>query len=71
MGDSVEEAIAMATDCLRLLCEVYEEDGRPLPEPWDLEKARAHTDALLAELAEMGFVPDGEVSYHSVPAIGS
>ena len=66
--DCLEEAVDMATDCLRLLVDVYGKEGRPLPEPCELERAKAHTEALLAEMV---FVPDCAVSYHSVPAIGS
>ena len=70
-GDCLEEAVDMATDCLRLLVDVYGKEGRPLPEPCELERAKAHTEALLAGLAKVGFVPDCAVSYHSVPTIGS
>ncbi|OUO53133.1 hypothetical protein B5F76_06180 [Desulfovibrio sp. An276] len=42
-GDCLEEAVDMATDCLRLLVDVYGKEGRPLPEPCDLARAKAHT----------------------------
>ena len=42
-GDSLEEAVDMATDCLRLLVDVYGKEGRPLPEPCDLARAKTHT----------------------------
>ena len=67
-GDSVEEAIYMATDCLCMLCEIYEEEGRALPEPCDLETAKARIEALLADIE---FTPEGEVEYRHIPAIGA
>ena len=58
-GDTPEDALAMALDCLKGAVEFYADNGRPLPEPSDLDAA----NRIIAELVAAGSVP----SLHWVP----
>ena len=59
-GDDFHDAMHMASDCLRICVEEYRREGRPLPEPCGEETARKRVTYALAEI---GFVPDGEITY--------
>lgn len=65
-GDDVNDAMYMASDCLRICVEEYCKEGRTLPEPCDVQTARERTTSALDEI---GFVPEGEISYHYVPVV--
>ena len=63
-GDDFHDAMHMASDCLRICVEEYRREGRALPEPCDEETARKR---VASALAEVGFVPEGEITYRHVP----
>lgn len=58
-GDDLEDALAMAAECLGTAIQLYVEEGRAIPAPCDVEGA----NALLAELAKCGSTP----SLHWIP----
>lgn len=58
-GDTLDEAYAMAADCLKTAIEFYAEEGMDIPEPCDAEGA----NAILADLAKHGTTP----SLHWIP----
>ncbi len=68
-GDDLDDAMYMASDCLRICVEEYLKEGRALPAPCDMHTARKRIESLLAELNELGFVPEGEITYHSLPVL--
>ena len=63
-GDSLEEAMKMAMDALRITVEEYEKEGREIPEPCDLETAKRRIEALLVDIDAK---THGETFFRLVP----
>ncbi|MDO5537593.1 MAG: type II toxin-antitoxin system HicB family antitoxin [Desulfovibrionaceae bacterium] len=65
-GDDLEDAMFMATDCLRVTVEAYDDQGDAIPEPCALAAAR---ERIAANLKGNDWKPEGEILYPLVPVV--
>ncbi len=63
-GDTIDEAMEMAIDVLRITVEEYVKEGKKIPEPCDVETAKNVINGMLKDIDIKVY---GEILYQYIP----